>query len=91
MIGNANHHPEHERRIYSRSEENGNTSAEVIDSSLCATIPFPIFPTKHSCSRSNDGGGKARHQQWGTESVIMRMLAAGTCSPGSFKRKTPPL
>ena len=52
MMENVKRHPEHERRIYSRSEENGNTSAEVIDSSLCATIPFPILPTKHSCPRS---------------------------------------
>ena len=52
MMENVKRHPEHERRIYSRSEENGNTSAEVIDSSLCATIPFPVFLEQHFCLRS---------------------------------------
>ena len=52
MTKNEKRHPEHERRIYSRSEENGNTSAEVIDSSLCVTIPFPVFLEQHFCLRS---------------------------------------
>ena len=52
MTGNANRHPEHERRIYYRGGESGNTSAEVIDSSLCATIPFPVFLEQHFCHRS---------------------------------------
>lgn len=52
MMENVKRHPEHERRIYSRSEKNGNTSVEVIDSSLHVTALFSIFPTKHSCLRS---------------------------------------
>lgn len=52
MIENANRHPERKRRICTRDEKDGKTSAEVTDSSLCATIPFSIFLTKHSCLRS---------------------------------------
>lgn len=46
MMENVKRHPEHERRIYSRSEENGNTSAEVIDSSLCVAVLFPHLSHK---------------------------------------------
>ena len=52
MTGNANRHPEHERRICYRGEENRKMSFKVIDSSLCVTVPFPVFLTKHSCVHS---------------------------------------
>ena len=54
-------------------------------------LRFPSFPQSILAPVQNDDFGKARHQQWGTESVIMRMLAAGTCSPDILKRKTPSL
>ena len=45
--------------ILSTSEESvavvrkaGKLSSEVIDSSLCVTVPFSVFPTRHSCLRS---------------------------------------
>ena len=46
MMENVKRHPEHDGRIYSRSEENGNTSAEVIDSSLCVAVLFPHLSHK---------------------------------------------
>ena len=42
-------------------EENGKASSRVIDSSLCVTVPFPCFFTKHSYPVLNDDFGKARH------------------------------
>ena len=45
-------HPERQRRIYARGEESRKMSFKVIDSSLRFTILFPVFPTKHSCLRS---------------------------------------
>ena len=45
--------------ILSTSEESvavvrkaGKLSSEVIDSSLCVTVPFSVFPTRHSCLRA---------------------------------------
>ena len=45
-------HPVRQRRIYTRGEENRKMSFKVTDSSLHATAPFPVLPTKHSYHRS---------------------------------------
>ena len=45
-------HPKRMWRIYYRGEENRKMSFKVIDSSLCVIVPLPVFPTKHSCYRS---------------------------------------
>jgi len=58
MMENVKRHPEHERRIYSRSEENGNTSAEVIDSSHKAFLP-PFRMTILGKHVTNNGERKA--------------------------------
>ena len=57
-------HPERQRRIYYRSEEDGKISFKVIDSSLCVTIPFPVLFTKHSYPRSE-------WRFWESTSLIM--------------------
>ena len=46
MIGNANRHPERKRRICTRDEKAGKTSAEVTDSSLCVAVLFPHLSHK---------------------------------------------
>ncbi|WP_302534577.1 hypothetical protein, partial [Dialister invisus] len=48
----ARRHSERQRRIYTRGEENRKMSFKVTDSSLHATAPFPVLPTKHSYHRS---------------------------------------
>jgi len=44
-------HSERKRRIYARGEESHKTSFSITDSSLCVTIPFPVFPSRHFCHR----------------------------------------
>ena len=45
-------HPERMWRICYRNEESGKMSFKVIDSSLGVMLLFPVFPTRHSCHRS---------------------------------------
>lgn len=46
MTGNANRHPEHERRIYYRGGESWEDAIRVIDSSLCVAVLFPHLSHK---------------------------------------------
>jgi len=50
--GNVNRHPERQRRICYRGEGSRKLVTRGIDSSLRATVPFPVFSTQHSYLRS---------------------------------------
>ena len=56
-------HPERQRRIYYRSEEDGKISFKVIDSSLRATIPFSFFSQGILTPVQNDNWMKERHNE----------------------------
>ena len=58
-------HPERMWRICYRGEESRKLVTRVIDSSLRATLPFPIFPTRHSYLRSE-------WRFWESTSLTMR-------------------
>ena len=45
-------HPKRMWKICYRNEESGKMSFKVIDSSLGVMLLFPVFPTRHSCYRS---------------------------------------
>ena len=51
MTENERRHPERQRRICYRGEGSRKLVTRGIDSSLCVTVPFPVFPTQHDGER----------------------------------------
>ena len=60
---NIKRHSERQRRIYYRNEEKRWDVISIIDSSLCVTIPFPVFLIRRSCLRSEWPETVRRHSK----------------------------